>query len=136
MKIVNFDLRTTEYKNISIFPPVGTTFVFVLSETRKVCVSRYTFGPRQNKYYVLRINGAKVDETQFHERYQLAAYIRGFCQRLNVNGKFAEQRQAERDNKERERLENKKADFENEIARMQREYADFMKNEYIPVCGE
>lgn len=136
MKIETFDLRTTEYKDVRIFPAVGETHVFVLSETRKVCVSRYTFGPRQNKYYVLRINGAKVDETQFHERYQLAAYIRGFCQRLNVNGKFAEQRQAERDNKERERLENKKADFENEIARLQREYADFMKNEYIPVCGE
>lgn len=135
MKIVNFDLRTTEYKDISIFPPVGTTFVFILSETRKVCVSRYEYGTRHT-YYVLRMNGAKVDETQFDERYKLAAYIRGFCQRLNVNGKFAEQRQAERDNKERERLENKKADFEEKIAQLQSEYADFMKNEYIPVCGE
>lgn len=136
MKIVTFDLRTTEYKDVRIFPAVGETLVFILSETRKVCVSRYAFGPRHNKYDILRMNGASVSETQFHERYQLAAYIRGFCQRLNVNGKFAEQRQAERDNKERERLENKKADFESEIARLQSEYIDFMKKEYIPVCGK
>lgn len=135
MKIVTFDLRMIEYKDVQIFPAVDTTFVFILSETRKVCVSRYDYNAR-HKYYILRMNGAKVDEAHFDERYKLAAYIRGFCQRLNVNGKFAEQRQAERNNKERERLENKKADFENEIARLQSEYTDFMKKEYIPVCGK
>lgn len=135
MKIETFDLRMIEYKDVQIFPAIDTTFVFILSETRKVCVSRYDYSAR-HKYYILRMNGAKVDEAHFDERYKLAAYIRGFCQRLNVNGKFAEQRQAERDNKERERLENKKADFESEIARLQSEYTDFMKKEYIPVCGK
>ena len=46
MKIVTFDLRTTEYKDILIFPPVGATFIFILSDTRKVCVSRYEYGTR------------------------------------------------------------------------------------------
>lgn len=131
MKIEIFDLRTTEYKDISIFPPVGTTFVFVLSKTRKVCVSRYEYSTRHT-YYILRMNGAKVEETHFDERFKLAAYVRGFCQRLNVNGKFAEQWQDERNNKERKRLENKKRDFEEKIAQLQSEYADFMKNEYAP----
>lgn len=136
MKIVNFDLRTTEYKDISIFPPVGTTFVFILSETRKVCVSRYSYGHRHNMYDILRIDGAKVSETQFDERYQLAAYIRGFCQRLNVNGKFAEQRQEERNNIERKRLENKKRDFEEKIAQLKSEYDSFIKNEYEPFMNK
>ena len=136
MKIVTFALRTTEYKDVHIFPSVGETFIFILSDTRKVCVSRYSFGPRHNIYDILRINGAKVSETQFDERYELAAYIRGFCQRLNVNGKFAEQRQEERNNIERERLENKKRDFEEKIAQLQSEYDSFMKSEYTPFMNK
>ena len=135
MKIVTFDLRTTEYKDVSIFPPVDTTFIFVLSDTRKVCVSRYEHCTR-HIYYVLRMNGAKVDETHYDERYELSAYIRGFCQRLNVNGKFAEQRQEERNNIERERLENKKRDFEEKIAQLQSEYDSFMKSEYAPFMNK
>lgn len=135
MKIVTFDLRTTEYKDVSIFPPVGTTFVFVLSETRKICVSRYGYCTRRT-YYVLRMNGANVYETYYDERYALAAYIRGFCQRLNVNGKFAEQRQDERNKIERERLENKKRDFEEKIAQLQSEYDSFMKSEYVPFMNK
>lgn len=135
MKIVTFDLRTTEYKDVLIFPPVGTTFIFVLSDTRKVCVSRYEYCTRHT-YYILRMNGAKVDETHYDERYELAAYIRAFCQRLNVNSKFAEQRQEERNNKERERLENKKRDFEEKIAQLQSEYDSFMKSEYAPFMNK
>ena len=135
MKIVTFDLRTTEYKDVLIFPPVGTTFIFILSDTRKVCVSRYEYCTRRT-YYILRMNGAKVDETHYDERYKLAAYIRAFCQRLNVNGKFAEQRQEERNNKERERLENKKRDFEEKIAQLQSEYDSFMKSEYAPFMNK
>lgn len=135
MKIVTFDLRTTEYKDIQIFPAVGTTFIFVLSNTRKICVSRYEYCTRHT-YYILRMNGAKVDETHYDERYKLAAYIRAFCQRLNVNGKFAEQRQEERNNKERERLENKKCDFEEKIAQLQSEYDSFMKSEYAPFMNK
>lgn len=135
MKIVTFDLRTTEYKDIQIFPAVGTTFIFVLSDTRKICVSRYEYGTRHT-YYILRMNGAKVDETHYDERYELAAYIRAFCQRLNVNGKFAEQRQDERNNKERKRLENKKRDFEEKIAQLQSEYDSFMKSEYAPFMNK
>lgn len=135
MKIVTFDLRTTEYKDIQIFPAVGTTFIFVLSDTRKICVSRYEYCTRHT-YYILRMNGAKVNETYYDERYELAAYIRAFCQRLNVNGKFAEQRQEERNNKERERLENKKRDFEEKIAQLQSEYDSFMKSEYAPFMNK
>ena len=135
MKIVNFDLRTTEYKDVRIFPSVDTTFVFVLSETRKVCVSRYEYGTRHT-YYVLRMNGAKVEETYYDECYKLSACIRGFCQRMKVNGKFTEQRQDERNNKERERLENKKRDFEEKIAQLQSEYDSFMKSEYAPFMNK
>lgn len=135
MRIETFDLRTTEYKDVRIFPAVGETHVFILSETRKVCVSRYDYSAR-HKYYILRMNGAKVDEAHFDERYKLAAYIRGFCQRLNVNGKFAEQRQDERNNIERERLENKKRDFEEKIAQLQSEYDSFMKSEYAPFMNK
>ena len=53
-----------------------------------------------------------------------------------MNGKFAEQRQEERNNIERERLENKKSDFEEKIAQLQSEYDSFMKSEYAPFMNK
>lgn len=132
MEMITFDLRTTEYKDVSIFPPRNCTYCYVLSDKKRNYVSHYA----TRDYHVMRVNGAKVEEGCYRERYELAQFVRAMCKRMNVNGVFEEQRKAERNAIERERLESKKRNFENEIARLQSEYEDFLKNEYNPICGE
>lgn len=132
MEMIIFDLRTTEYKDVALFPPRNCTYCYVLSDKKRNYVSHYA----TRDFYVMRVNGAKVEEARYGERYELAQFVRAMCKRMNVNGTFEKQRQNERDAIERERLECKRRNFETEIARLQNEYAEFMKNEYIPVCGE
>lgn len=129
-----FDLRTADYKEVQLYPLQGEAVCYIQTDNKHTVISCDCNGG----YTVQRINKTCKTETYIsrHNRYKVCAIVRDMFKRCNVNGTYEAERQAEKDTKNRERLEMKKDGLEAEIARLKREYADFMKNEYIPVFGE
>lgn len=128
-----FDLRTADYKEVQLYPLQGEAICYIQTNSKHTVISCDC-----NGYSVQRVNKTSTTETRIsrRERYKVCAVVRDMFKRCNVNGTFKTEREAEKDAKNRERLEMKKDGLEAEIARLKSEYNDFMKNEYIPVFGE